>query len=270
MKMEQNTKGVIRKWYARLRFPEIYDRGFQEALETIPVPADTSIATYDLACEDGKKNLLSFLYMCEATEQKYRMLGIGEEILLATLQDIVRWTREWSLVKGELYLGELVWLERIMDARLFRVGRLQFYMAPAILDIPKYGIQKGDNVVELHIPVGGRLDPESVDASLAMGRQFLQTHFPAYRYRAVTCRSWMLDEKLRDYLRESSNILGFASRFDVVASEDSNALIRFLFRWDASGENLPGLEPSTEFTARIKAAVLRGEQFHVSLGVLFG
>ena len=149
----EKTKDIIVKWYQKLHFPPQFDRDFEKMVETVDIPTDTCIETYDLNCPDGSKNLLSFLYMCEETERRYREKGIGEDILMDTLQDIVRWTENWSIVKGTLCLYELPWLERIMGARLFKVGRLQFYMAPARQDVPEFSIRQGDPVVELHIPL---------------------------------------------------------------------------------------------------------------------
>ena len=46
----------------------------------------------DLSSTDGKRNLLSMLFMCESLAEKYRERGIGEAVLLATLSDLVIWT----------------------------------------------------------------------------------------------------------------------------------------------------------------------------------
>ena len=261
-------KTIIRKWYEKLDFPGSFDREFEAALNTISIPGTVSIGSYDLSCQDGRRNLLAFLYMCEAVERKYRQLGIGEEILTDTLRDIVRWTENWSEVKGEMCLFELPWLARIMGAKLFKVGRLQFYMAPARMDIPSYSIRKGDNVVELHIPRGERLNPEAVADSLNRGRAFLERYFPEYEYSCFTCHSWLLDETLKKYLPADSNILRFGDLFDRVGAEPSNVLIRFLFRWDADVKNLPQQVCRTGFQRTIQDAVLRGETFHLTSGVI--
>ena len=268
MSVNQNTAAVIRRWYTALCFPGEYDRAFEQALESIAVSDSVSIDTYDLACQDGRQNLLSFLYMCDALEEKYRQLGIPREILMDTLQDIVRWTQNWSIVKGELCLFELEWLARIMSAKLFKVGRLQFYLAPARMAVPQYGIQAGENVVELHIPRGEKLSPEAVDASLIQGKAFVATYFPDYSYEYLTCLSWLLDDKLKELLPESSNIIQFGNRFEKIEQEDSNALLQFLFRWDAYEGNLGQLVCNTDLQCKVKKAVLAGEIFHEVLGVI--
>lgn len=265
---EPQVRGVIETWYKRLCFPEVYDREFYEALDTIPIRDDVSVRTYDPNCPDGKRNLLSVLYLCEGLSRQYREKGIGEDILLDTLRDVVRWTENWSAVKGSLFLGELPWLSRHLQMKLFKLGRLQFFMAPAREDIPAYGIRQGDNVMEVHIPRGEKLSPEAVEDSFARAKVFFSKFYPEFSYSCYTCRSWLLEEKLREYLPEGSNILSFASRFDTVEAEPSDALLRFLFRWDTGLHNVESAVCRTELQRRIRAAVLAGEQFHVVLGVL--
>ena len=79
-----STKPIIEKWYKLLQFPAEYDAAFYEALNTIQISADITLEGYDLRSDDGKRNLLAFLYLCEETAQKARARGIGEEILIAT------------------------------------------------------------------------------------------------------------------------------------------------------------------------------------------
>ncbi len=262
------TKVVIEKWYKRLGFPEKYDAEFYKALENIEISPDTCIEKYDMECEDGKKNLLSFLYLCEGAEKSYKELGIPEDIMLDTLRDVVVWTETWSAVKGELYLGEILWLKRHFEIRLFKLGRLQFCIAGAEHDIPKYGIKKGEPLIEVHIQAGGRLSTEECNSSIDMARAFLKKYFPNYEYSVFTCHSWLLDEKLEEVLAPDSNILKFGRMFDRVRADDSNALLRYIFPWDTNEENLKNREPVSGFARRVKEAVVGGATFHETLGVI--
>ena len=140
--MNASTKEIIRAWYARLPFPREFDTEFEKALASYEIDPATCIEDYDVKSEDGKKNLLSYLYMCEETARRYAALGISEEILLATLEDIVTYTKHWSGIKGELVLFELPWLRRHMSAKIFRLGRLQFCTGKAECDIPAIGAKK--------------------------------------------------------------------------------------------------------------------------------
>ena len=62
-----STQEIIRAWYTRLQFPKEFDAEFDAALSAYTVPADAKIEDYDIKEEDGKKNLLHFLYFCEET-----------------------------------------------------------------------------------------------------------------------------------------------------------------------------------------------------------
>lgn len=264
----QEVTPIIEKWYKRLGFPKAYDTEFYKALEEIRVSDAVTLETYDKNSLCGRRNLLTYLYLCEETARFYAEKQIPEEILLNTLKDIVVWTREWSNVTGALCLRELPWLARHLDGRLFKIGRLQFCMAEAERDIKEYGICRGDNVIEIHIPTGGPLTPERVCGSIDGAKDFFAKYFPQFSYTCFICHSWLLDDKLKEYLPEGSNILAFGNMFDKVYEEDSNALIRYLFRWDTNEQNLPHAVCNSNFATQIKKAVMRGEQFHDTLGVI--
>lgn len=262
------TKKIIEKWYARLKFPKSYDKEFKRALAEIKISDAITINDYNLLSTDGKRNLLSYLFFCEKLEEKYKNAGIPEEILMATLKDLPIWTREWSNVKGELYLGELDWLKRHFVMNLFRIGRLQYAFAISYHDIPEFGIKKGDNVIEVHIPAGEKLDTDECRKSIAAAREFFKQYYPNYKYSYFICHSWLLDETLKKYLPKESNILAFGDLFNRVIEEDSNALLRYIFRWDTTEENLPHAVCNSSFSERVKKAVMKGETFHETIGVI--
>jgi len=259
---------IIEKWYKKLNFPKCCDKPFYEALRTIPVSDAITVKKYDHNCPDGKRNLLSYLFFCEETARRYAEAGIPEEILIDTLRDIPRWTAEWSNVKGELHLSELGWLEGSMDLRLFKLGRLQFCRGKAECDVPQYGIKKDDPVLVMHIPADGKLDIDACRASMEMAKEFYAKYFPDYTYKAFTCHSWLLDDSLKAYLPETSNIIRFGELFTKVHADDSDALLRYIFRWDTNEMNLPHAVCNSEFSRKIKAAAMRGETFHETYGVI--
>ena len=122
------AQDIIKKWYYALDFPREMDEPFEAALASIDIDSDTTVADYEADEKNGAKNLLYFLYFCEEISRKYKERGIPDEILYDTLRDIVVWTKTWSKLKGELYLGETNWLKRHLGMRLFKLGRLQFCM----------------------------------------------------------------------------------------------------------------------------------------------
>ena len=261
-----STKEIIRAWYTRLHFPAEFDAEFDQALSAYTVPEDAGVENYDVKEEDGKRNLLSFLYFCEEAKRRYAALGIPEEILLATLADIVTYTKHWSGIKGTLVLFELPWLVRHLSARIFRLGRLQFCTGKSECDIPAIGVKKNDPVLEVHIPEGEKLSTEACLAAFDEARAFYAKYFPDVAYTCFTCHSWLLDETLRKYLSAGSNILAFGDLFTRLHADKSDALLHYIFRWDTTEKNLADFPPTNAFAARIKAAVASGEEFHETYG----
>ncbi len=76
------------------------------------------------------------------------------------------------------------------------------------------------------------------------------------------------DDTLRNYLPETSNIIRFGDLFTKVYSIEKNALIKYVFRPGTTMENLGGAECVSAFACRIRNALLSGEQFHETLGIL--
>lgn len=262
------VSAIIEKWYEKLSFPQEFDAKFKNALAEIKISDAISIDSYDLHSKDGARNLLSFLYFCEQLEQKYIEKGIDLNILYDTLSDIRIWTEVWSDIKGSLYLGELSWLSRHLSMKLFKLGRLQFCFGKAERDIPKRGISKGDNIIEIHIPNGKPLTPEECEKSLYMAREFFSRFFPDYNYKGFTCHSWLLDETLIDLLGESSNIVKFMNLFDIVYTEESDSIFKYLFNWDTTRRKLPNLFPASSFAEKIKTLALKGRVFYQGYGII--
>ena len=262
------TAAIIEKWYLKLNFPKKYDDEFYGALRTLEISPSTSIEDYDLKESDGKKNLLSFLYMCDALERKYKEKGIDRTILMDTLGDLVRWTEIWSELKGELYLGQLTWVSIPMKMQIFKLGRLQFCMQNCDWDVPKYKISAGDPILGIHIPAGAPMTPESCQASLCMAKDFFRTYYPEYKYSAFTCHSWLLDTTLINFLPVESNILAFQKLFDIVGADVSDDIIHYVFRWEANREDIARLPATSNFSLRVREHLLAGGAFYAGLGVI--
>ena len=237
-------------------------------MKSIKISDTVTVENYPVDSKDGGRNLLTYLYLCEKLSEEYKAKGIPEGILIDTLKDIVRWTETYTDINGRLYLGELHWLERHLAGQLYKVGRLQYCMAGAERDMPKYGLKKGDPIMEIHIPADGRLTIEECNESIEAAKDFFKKYFPEYDYQYFTCHSWLLDTKLKEVLPESSNILKFAQLFDVLAEDDSSALIKYIWSWDMTERKLKNAPPINNLATKVKEKMLKGEIFHESLGVI--
>lgn len=266
----ENTevKQIVKKWYEKLGFPKVFDKEFYPYLDSVRLTDAMTLERYPKDSKDGKKNLAYFLYFCEELSKKYEAMGIPESILLDSLSDLVVWAKTWYCVKGSLHLEELNWLSRTLGMRLFKLGRLQFCMGEAKDDIPEFDVKLGDSVMEIHIQGEGRLDTEECKKSIEAAKEFFACYFPNFKYKVFTCHSWLIDEDLKDFLPEGSNILKFGDMFYRAQNDDSNALLRYIFRWDTNEINLKYAYSSSAFAEKVKSAVLKGKVFHETLGVI--
>ncbi len=263
------VNGIIEKWYKKLEFPKEYDREFYSALKEYTISDNISIDTYDLDCKDGKRNLLSFLFMCEELSQKYAENGIPQEIMVHTAKDLVLWTNAWSDVKNELYLGELNWLCRHFKMKLFRLGNLEYIIKESPFDFAQYGIKKGDTLIDVHIPNDAKFTPELCDESFRYAKKFFSEYYPEYKLDFFTCASWLLDRELDKLLPETSNIIKFGRRFTVVDEEthESFGSLRYVFKWNTNRLNIKNAVCTSGFSERLKKHVLSGEKLYSVTGV---
>ena len=140
-------------------------------------------------------------------------------------------------------------------------------MGGAEHDVPKYGLKKGDPVIEVHIPAGEKLSPEECKKSFDAAREFFAKYFPDYKWEYFTCHSWLLDPSL-DNLMDGGNILAFRDMFDVTVDEDSAAILRYVFKWNTSTLNLKSAVCPNAFAERVKKYALAGGALHESFGVI--
>ncbi|MBE7050740.1 MAG: hypothetical protein E7394_08280 [Ruminococcaceae bacterium] len=262
-----NKKQIAEKWYKFLGFKKEYDKAFYVALEEKEIFCD-SISDYDINSSDGLSNLIHFLYFCESLKLEYEKLGIGEDILIDTLKDIPRWTDTYTNLKGNLYLGQLGWLRNHLTLRLFKLGRLQFCFEDAHEDYPDVEVKKGEKIVGIHIPSTGPLNVEECKESIENARKFFEKYFPEYEYKIFNCHSWLLDETLKNVMKKESNVLKFQTLFNIVSSSPSDAILKYIFTWDTTRENLIEKQGTSSFAKSVKEHILSGGTFYESTGII--
>lgn len=252
---------ILEKWYQKLSFPECFREEFQRAVKEIPFSDAITAQNYPVDCQDGKRNLLSALFMAEELSKQYEEKGISEEILLNTLSDILIYTYIFSDLKNELALGRMDWILRILKGEIIRLGRLQFALEESAVDIPEKGIKEGDTVIRCYIPGGEKLTKEAVTSSLQQAKAFFGDY-------TVLVTSWLLDDSLKEFLPENSNILTFQSLFETVKQEESDAILRFVFRWNTNRFSVKYASSYNAFSKSVKQAVLAGKKFYEVTGYL--
>ncbi|MBR5507191.1 MAG: hypothetical protein IKV88_04000, partial [Clostridia bacterium] len=141
-------------------------------------------------------------------------------------------------------------------------------MGESGFDIPEKELSKGDKVLEIHIPGTEPLTPESVNDSIKRAKEFFNKYYPGYEYKCFTCHSWLLDSTLEKILGTTSNILNFRKKFDIVREDSDDGIFRQLFKWNTTREKLRNEVPPNSFACKVKEYALRGEEFHITLGIL--
>jgi len=255
--IDPSVRQTIEKWYAKLEFPAEYDEEFHRALNEIPISDAITAERYDLNCTDGRRNLLSWLFLCEQLARRYAEKSIPEKILLDTLKDLIIWTDTWTEIKGQLSLHQLDWLIRHMQMRLFHIGTMQFCMAQD---------ETGRNVMEVHVPAGSNISREACLAAMEQAKAFFARYFPEFEYDRFTAHSWLLDDTLQQYLPESSNIRQFRSLFTLTHREPSWDILRRLFRFDTNIRNLRNAVCVSVLAQQVKKAALGGTVFYEATG----
>lgn len=212
---------VVAKWFHKLSFPEEWRQDVVDgAEETLSGGAEP---------DNPKDFLIKSLYDCEALATFYAEKGINEEILLHTLSDLLIWAKNHYLMTGKIGIGEQDWIRCHLEGRLFRLGRLQFCKGVSECESERHGMKKGERIIEIHIPQGEPLTVESCMDSIACAVSFFDAYFPEYRYEWFTCHSWLLDKELIKFLKPDSNILKFQNMFDMIAYDESDQALKYLF-----------------------------------------
>lgn len=266
-----SVKEIAEKWYKIIGFPEKFDEGFYKLLNEETELQPMKFEDYDLIANRPNKckNLIMFLYFCEELSQKYKEKGIPHEILLNTIDDFIISVERQYDIDGSIGIVMASVLAKHLSMKLFRLGRLQFCMEEISVDVPEKGIVKGTKVMDLHIPIGGSITKEELNRSFKIADEFFAKYFPDYHYDYYMCHSWLLDETLKQFLKESSNIIKFQNLFFPVAGREDDAILRFMFKYHIEKrEELLDCHANTPFAKSVKEYALSGGKFYNVLGVV--
>lgn len=125
---------------------------------------------------------------------------------------------------------------------------------------------KGDNVMKVHIPYGGKLDKTECESSYTRAREIFQRCYPEISFKNFVVTCWMLSPELRDILKPESNIISFQNKYNIYPVK-STALDALMYVYNFRGnspdeldfENLP--EDNT-LRRGVKQKMLEGKFVH--------
>lgn len=190
--------------------------------------------------ENDLMRLAVVLNCLDNTKKIYKAHGIGDNIFWDTAEDIKIWC-ENNQNKG---LKNYRWLTNHLKGELFRIGRLQFQIYTCCnktVDYSKLPFDYGEKVIYIHIPQGEKLIYDDCIKSINYAKTFFKTYFPDYKFKYFFCESWLLYEGNAQFMKKDSNILKFASLFDIAYSvdEQSQAIERIFGERRENAYNYP-------------------------------
>lgn len=221
-------------------------------------------------------SLMVLMYKIVDLDRAYCENVLPRSVLIDTLSDLTLRQKIYFDKCNKLGLNEedISWLKHIYDLNIFKLGSLQYELAKmTYTDYPEYikskeiydRVPEQSNILKVHIRRNVDLSKEAVDESFNMSKRFFRTYYPDYNYLAYTCGSWMLYSKNNLVLSPKSNILNFASRFELFYEEkDKDMAIKYIF--GAKHENFKDYPQETSLQIN---ALKNLESLGVGYGVIY-
>ena len=178
-----------------------------------------------------------FLLICMTKKLRERLIGLGmsKKNAYLTLSDLVYKMREEERTLNIVGTNKYNWHIRFFKPSIFAIGRLQFELAVySEEDCEKDGkvLKKGMPILKVHIPMSGEpLDEKACSASYREAKKFF-LRLLGIEDIAFTCDSWLLSPQNREILGEKSNIVKFASKYNitrVTEIENNSAVYPWIF-----------------------------------------
>lgn len=200
----------------------------------------------------------------------YAEKGLPEQILWDSMMDL-----QYKLIEcKDVYdiWGTFVtpWFKWFYTCNRFKLGRLEFEKTAFYREEAYRGVQKGDTVINIHIPSAGPLTRELVLESLHRASEFYKDAF-ADGIVTFTCHSWLLyPPHYEEVFPEGSNLRAFYELFDVLEGEPSenNGDFWRVFNRDYSPDILDEVPTNTALRRNLLRYIKAGKCMGSSLGVI--
>jgi len=234
--------------------------------------------------DEGPTGRLFYLYVialcAPGTRTFLASLGAPEDVTASTFASFTRHAAIHRDKWGTAGVDAGWWQLLALRGELLEIGRLQYHYLvtgeSTLSPVPWYddeearargpGFRRGDAQIGVHIPGGPGFAPDELDASLERARQILGDVWPTDRRRLATCMSWLLDDRLAEYLTADSNILAFQRRFTMVPGgyDDDADTLEFIFR--RPGASLDDLPQDTTLQRAVVARLSAGLHWRARTG----
>ena len=249
----------LEKLLAAIEMPRPFAlRVMDEAFKALPTYCGKDSSDSGDGVEELADQLLTALHNREDGPWK----DLPEEIWLDTMKCFPRFVKEHHRSCGYYGFDRSFWTTRQINARLFRIGQLEYELKE----------EAGKKIISLHIPSDTRMEMALLDESLAQARQFLGMYFPDWAQAPMECESWLLSPVLGSLLPEGSHILAFQRAFTVdLVNPNPNDVLEWVFQLtdtQQKGIALEDLPENTSLQKSMKAFLLSGGKVGVARGWL--
>ena len=129
-------------------------------------------------------------------------------------------------------------------------------------------LQKGDPVINTHIPESGPLLSEECGKSLCRARDFFGEYLSDYSWKAFFCDSWLLDPQLAEILDSSSNILAFQKRCYMLPFPGEADTVFRCFGIKGSRDGVATVPLRSSLQQKMALFLKSGRRFHYGAGII--
>lgn len=163
--------------------------------------------------------------LSQDTFKRYREEEIPDSIYYDTMSDIDIWAEDYKNKHGVYGIEEYKWIEKSIDMKVFKLGRLQFEkiedekINKSLRDM---GIEKDVLILNTHIQVGEPLDFKSCQESYRKAVEFFSKREGKKSTIVFVCDSWILNPKLQKLLAPDSNIIKFQNQYKIISEDIEN------------------------------------------------
>ncbi len=207
--------------------------------------------------ETGLKLLTCQLYATCKTYEKYKSMGISDDIFIATMKFFTRFLYYHNKVYGEFKYVWGGWAVRQIAMQEFRIGELEYEMI----------IRNDEKLISIHIPSDADMTSSNLRKSYLNARKFFNKYYTEYAKADMICESWLLAPALTKILPGDSKIIQFQKSFKLTSQEnDSTGFLDWVYgRRDIPFENLP---EETSLQRNLKKYLLNGGKVEWANGTL--
>jgi hypothetical protein len=207
--------------------------------------------------EDGFKMLTCQLHVACNIYEKYKRMGISDDIYIETMKFFSRFLYSHNKIYGVYKYVWGWWAVRQVSMQEYRIGELEYEMT----------IQDDKKLISMHIPSDVNMNRVNLRKSYLDACDFFEKYYPEFAKAEMVCGSWLLAPALKKLLPDNSKIIQFQNSFKITSKEDdSPGILDWVYgRRDIPFDNLP---EETSLQRKLKNYLLNGGKVEWANGTL--